>query len=434
MVQPKEENKILSEKKRSRSQSPSNNSDSALSENSCDSFGRAKKKRKSPRSPELSSQTTNKFQPYYASALATIMGPVLDTVLPLFDSIPTYKLSSAQVRSLTAVKTINHSFQKELEKQRLSLTSTKSVPKEFVKTHRIYVGNLPTDTTDHEFRELFSAFGEIANVTLPVDLVTFRQKTFGFVDFAKQTSAEEALKLNGFQWKGRQLKIAPPNQNTTTTTITPPSRTSYTQLELIPIPFRVVIKNVNCFLNETHLESIFKHFGEIKSCTIDKEYLSGNGIIEFGTYDAAEEAIKYMNNYELAEKKIRLSWESPESIAVYAANKSAEDLRQKWDSSKPTRCLLLRNMVERDEVDDQLGKEILEECEQLGKVDRIVIYSETQSDRETNDSNTKIFVFFEDISGSARAQLKLNSRWFAGRKVRAEYFSEKKFLAGDFSA
>ncbi len=73
---------------------------------------------------------------------------------------------------------------------------------------RVFVGNLPYDTTDSELREHFAPAGNIVTVFLPVDRDTGRPRGFAFVEFADAGGAEEAIRrFNAQSFKGRPLAV-----------------------------------------------------------------------------------------------------------------------------------------------------------------------------------------------------------------------------------
>jgi RNA recognition motif-containing protein len=80
----------------------------------------------------------------------------------------------------------------------------------------IYVGNLSYDVTEEDLTSVFSKYGSVKRVQLPVDRETGRMRGFGFVelgDEANETSAIDAL--DGAEWMGRDLKVnkAKPREN-----------------------------------------------------------------------------------------------------------------------------------------------------------------------------------------------------------------------------
>jgi RNA recognition motif-containing protein len=73
---------------------------------------------------------------------------------------------------------------------------------------RLFVGNLPYDTTETDLREFFSAVGPLSTVIIPVDRETGKRRGFAFVEFSDAAQAEEASRrLNNQQFKGRAVTI-----------------------------------------------------------------------------------------------------------------------------------------------------------------------------------------------------------------------------------
>jgi RNA recognition motif-containing protein len=72
---------------------------------------------------------------------------------------------------------------------------------------RIYVGNLPFSATETEVRELFSAHGNVQEVTLLTDRETGRPRGFGFVQMEDQEAAAAIEALDGSDFGGRNLRV-----------------------------------------------------------------------------------------------------------------------------------------------------------------------------------------------------------------------------------
>ena len=67
---------------------------------------------------------------------------------------------------------------------------------------KLYIGNLPYNTTAEEVTELLSKYGT------PSDVRVIGDKGFGFAEMGTQQEAEKAIsELNGYEFKGRQLKV-----------------------------------------------------------------------------------------------------------------------------------------------------------------------------------------------------------------------------------
>ncbi len=73
---------------------------------------------------------------------------------------------------------------------------------------KLYVGNLPYNTTEAQVRALFEQAGEITDVALITDRETGRPKGFGFVEMATVEAAQEAIKrFNGYTLDNRNLTV-----------------------------------------------------------------------------------------------------------------------------------------------------------------------------------------------------------------------------------
>jgi RNA recognition motif-containing protein len=74
---------------------------------------------------------------------------------------------------------------------------------------KLYVGNLPFDTTEDSIRAMFAESGTVASVALIKDRSTGYSKGFGFVEMSSQSEAEGAIKaLNGRMIGDRALTVS----------------------------------------------------------------------------------------------------------------------------------------------------------------------------------------------------------------------------------
>lgn len=73
--------------------------------------------------------------------------------------------------------------------------------------NKLYVGNLSYSTTQAELEQLFTQYGELAEVKLITDRDSGRSRGFGFVTFATQQAAETALGMNGQMVDGKRIVV-----------------------------------------------------------------------------------------------------------------------------------------------------------------------------------------------------------------------------------
>jgi hypothetical protein len=93
----------------------------------------------------------------------------------------------------------------------------------------------------------------------------------------------------------------------------------------------------------------------------------------------------------------------------------------------PQRCVVLRKILPVSEVDPDLGEEIKEECVRFGPVRD----THVQTIQEKDEVN--VFVLFLNPADAATAQKELDNRYFGGRIIRVDFYSEYDFMAQNFT-
>lgn len=120
-----------------------------------------------------------------------------------------------------------------------------------------------------------------------------------------------------------------------------------------------------------------------------------------------------------------------ETVASGATNSSmargryvGKDPRAEADLERygqPSEVVLLQDMIaSQEDIDDSLPEEISAECSRHGIVERVAIVPPT-----------RIFVIFTGMAGAWKCVRELDGRFFAGRKVKASYYSRRAFESGD---
>ena len=73
---------------------------------------------------------------------------------------------------------------------------------------KLYVGNLPYNTSEEDLRNLFAQYGNVESVAVITDRDTGRSKGFGFVEFGDDNEARNAISaLSGQEYGGRALTV-----------------------------------------------------------------------------------------------------------------------------------------------------------------------------------------------------------------------------------
>ena len=73
---------------------------------------------------------------------------------------------------------------------------------------KLYVGNLPYQTTESDLQALFESSGSVATINVVRDRATGQARGFAFVEMSDAESAQRAIKdLDRHEYGGRQLTV-----------------------------------------------------------------------------------------------------------------------------------------------------------------------------------------------------------------------------------
>lgn len=73
---------------------------------------------------------------------------------------------------------------------------------------QIYVGNLPTEVTDEQLREMFAAHGRVRAATIGKNKKTGASEGYGFVEMPVRSEARAAIEaLRGKEMQGKVLRV-----------------------------------------------------------------------------------------------------------------------------------------------------------------------------------------------------------------------------------
>ena len=73
---------------------------------------------------------------------------------------------------------------------------------------KLYVGNLPYETTESDLQALFEASGAVASISIVRDRATGQARGFAFVEMGDATAAQQAINdLDKHPYGGRNLTV-----------------------------------------------------------------------------------------------------------------------------------------------------------------------------------------------------------------------------------
>jgi len=73
---------------------------------------------------------------------------------------------------------------------------------------KLYVGNLPYQTTESDLQALFEGSGQVASINVVRDRATGQARGFAFVEMSDSEGAQKAIKeLDRHEYGGRNLTV-----------------------------------------------------------------------------------------------------------------------------------------------------------------------------------------------------------------------------------
>jgi RNA recognition motif-containing protein len=73
---------------------------------------------------------------------------------------------------------------------------------------KLYVGNLPYETTESDLQALFESSGSVASINIVRDRATGQARGFAFVEMADASAAQQAINdLDKHAYGGRNLNV-----------------------------------------------------------------------------------------------------------------------------------------------------------------------------------------------------------------------------------
>jgi len=147
----------------------------------------------------------------------TKFGNVLDVYLPV-DTRTGFKRGFAFIRmeneadATAAIENMNGILlEGRTIEVNISLPRGQAPPKRervrFEARTKIYVGNLPFDTTTDSLSTIFYNYGSVLDCYLPTDMDSGNSRGFGFVTMLAEEAQRAIEELDGIEFDGRELRI-----------------------------------------------------------------------------------------------------------------------------------------------------------------------------------------------------------------------------------
>jgi hypothetical protein len=177
----------------------------------------------------------------------------------------------------------------------------------FVNTS-LFIGDLPKFCGESDLQQLFSPFGPLLDAKIKRNSTTGKTLSYGFVTFASEASAQEALKaMDGNMFSGRKLRVRWAMYNAKGTTSTPGSQSQL--INSVYVRFATPI--LDRYITEEDLHFVFDGFGNVADAAIKESSIdhrlgrqSGYGFVHFtcdqGGIESAFKAVNAVDNANIA--------------------------------------------------------------------------------------------------------------------------------------
>ncbi|XP_072032171.1 poly(U)-binding-splicing factor PUF60-like isoform X1 [Amphiura filiformis] len=358
---------------------------------------------------------------------------------------------------------------------------------------RIYIASIHSDLSAEDIKSVFEAFGNIKSCMLPTESVGGKHKGYGFIEYDKMQSAQDAIaSMNLFDLGGQYLRvgrafglniITPPSVSSSAPGGLPPAAavaaaaaTAKIQaLDAVAAPTSGLGFSTTPGLMTTTLANTAGLLGapQLGLLNMPQAVMASNaagvitGVTPIRPQIPTVTVTSAQTAAALTAAAVSAASGNPAALlaaaaALAAQGGSADDIKKKLEQELPqsiseqenmtisgssarhmvmqkllrqeeSNVVVLRNMVGVEDLDDDLEGEVTEECGKFGAVNRVVIYQERQGEEEDAEVLVKIFVEFSETQEADRACGALNGRWFGGRMVQAEKYEQSKFDASDLS-
>nr|XP_003463724.1 LOW QUALITY PROTEIN: poly(U)-binding-splicing factor PUF60 [Cavia porcellus] len=337
--------------------------------------------------------------------------------------------------------------------------------------NRIYVASVHQDLSDDDIKSVFEAFGKIKSCTLARDPTTGKHKGYGFIEYEKAQSSQDAVSsMNLFDLGGQYLRVGkavtPPMPLLTPATPggLPPAAAVAAAAATAKITAQEAVAGAAVLgtLATPGLVSpaltLAQPLGALPQAVMAAQapgVITGvtparppipvtipsvgvvNPILASPPTLGLLEPKKEKEEEELFPESERPEMLSEQEHMSISGSSARHMVMQKLLRKQESTVMVLRKHggSPRD-IDGRpwRGRWTERGVGKFGAVNRVIIYQGKAGREEDAEIIVKIFVEFSMASETHKAIQALNGRWFAGRKVVAEVYDQERFDNSDLSA
>lgn len=264
-----------------------------------------------------------------------------------------------------------------------------------VEAQKLYIGGLDPSVSEEHLYAIFSQFGQLEKVTMPMNPETKTRQGNALLSFREPEVANLArITMSNKILAGRPLRTGWASQ--------PPSIPGVDIVTSDETPDDASVRAERAFAVLSQLtgssqtgESESSYIGDMETSSYTELGRSslrsngGNGVVHNATVGGISTAL-----------------EASETLKV---------------TGEPSKHILVHNMFDKDTETDEgwaedLREEFMEECSKFGKISSITVMSD--------QAGGKIYACFEQPDAATKCAENLSGRWFDKRRLRVEYVDE----------
>lgn len=327
---------------------------------------------------------------------------------------------------------------------------------------RLYVGNLPSDTTEIQIEDFFNrALQASHGVESPgnpvISVYTNLDKRFAFIETRTVREAAAGLSLDGVKFRDVFLRLRRPNDYNPSLAPNPrppdgfnPSILGIVSTQVSDGPSKVFIGGIPYSLSEDQIKNLLSSYGPLAAFNLIKDPTSGMSkgfaFFEFADPSVVDSACEGLHGMQVADKTLTVRRASQTNVATHASGARTDSYSAPSGPVGGSQLLTVATcVVELCDIltpgeleDDEEYQEIMEDMEdegaKFGKLVKIVIPRPSgNKDDDMRKGVGKVFLKYGTAEEAERAHTTLDGRKFSEQTVRANFFDEGRFDAGDFS-
>lgn len=324
---------------------------------------------------------------------------------------------------------------------------------------RLYVGNLPPDTTDSQIGDFFNralqASKGVESEGDPVISVYMNlEKRFAFIETRTIREAAAGLALDGVRFRDMFLRLRRPNDYNAALAGNPrppdgfnPGVLGIVSTQVSDGPNKVFIGGIPYNLTEDQIKSLLQTYGPLAAFNLIKEPSTGMSkgfaFFEFVDPSVVDAACSGLHGMSVGDKTLTVRRASnssgghnathasmgtgvPREAIVPQTPVSANALLTSSTTVVELRNVVTREEVENDEEYEDIKDDMEEEGGKFGKLESVVI--PRPSDGPATEAGVgRVFLKYSSKEEAERAHATMSGRRFGENTVEAAFFDERRF-------